>query len=355
MIPPIGIIEGYFGRAWSWADRAAVVDQLAPAGFTFFHYAPKAAAKLRRRWREPFSDAELAALGAFADHCRRRGMRFGVGLTPFEAHHNFDSQARADLRAKLDQLRAVTPQELVVMFDDMRGDVPDLASRQAEIVDECLATGLAERCFVVPSYYSDDPVLDRVFGRRPPHYLRDLGRTIHPSAAIYWTGEEVCSREVRSGHLDRVAELIGRKVALWDNYPVNDGPRMSNHLHLRAFTGRSSSLAASLTHHALNPLSQPRTGCIPALTLPILYRLGEGYSYCAAFEKAAAQVAGEELARMLSADLICFQDVGRSNLDPGTLEDLLRRYGGVDHPVAAEIVDWLSGGYAVSGETVMTQ
>jgi hypothetical protein len=355
VIPPLGIIEGYFGRAWSWPDRAYVVDQLAPAGYSFFHYAPKADAKLRRRWREPFTEAELAEIAAFAAHCRLRGMRFGVGLTPFEAHEGFDSQARADLRAKLDQLRSLLPDDLVVMFDDMRGDVPDLAMRQGEIVYECLASTVASRCFVVPSYYSDDPILDQVFGERPQHYLRDLGQAVHRSAFIYWTGEEVCSREIRAGHLDRVADLLGRKVALWDNYPVNDGPRKADRLHLRAFTGRSSTLAGSLSHHAVNPLSQPRLGCIPALTLPEVYRLGEAYSYGAAFRSASAKVAGEELAGLLSADLLRLEDAGRSNLDAAAVDRLLERYGAVDHPAAAEVVDWLSGGYAVTGETVMTQ
>jgi beta-N-acetylglucosaminidase len=49
MIPPLGIIEGYFGRAWSWDDRGAVIARLAPAGYCFYHYAPKIDAKLRRK------------------------------------------------------------------------------------------------------------------------------------------------------------------------------------------------------------------------------------------------------------------------------------------------------------------
>jgi hypothetical protein len=34
---------------------------------------------------------------------------------------------------------------------------------------------------------------------------------------------------------------------------------------------------------------------------------------------------------------------------------LVTRYRGVDHPAAAEIVDWLEGGYAIGDEVVLTQ
>ena len=78
----------------------------------------------------------------------------------------------------------------------------------------------------------------RVFGRRPDHYLEELGTRLDPSIDVFWTGEEVCARALGVGHLARVAGQLGRKPVLWDNYPVNDGKRMSQFLHLRAFTGR---------------------------------------------------------------------------------------------------------------------
>ena len=38
------------------------------------------------------------------------------------------------LAAKLAQLAPLKPDDLAILFDDMRGDVPDLAERQAAIV-----------------------------------------------------------------------------------------------------------------------------------------------------------------------------------------------------------------------------
>ena len=96
---------------------------------------------------------------------------------------------------------------------------------------------------------------------------------------IFWTGEEVCSREVSPGHLKRVSKLLGRKPLLWDNYPVNDGDRMSRHLHLRGFTGRPAGNAAYLAGHAINPALQPVLTTIPAITLAECYRQGPDYQY----------------------------------------------------------------------------
>ena len=62
MIPPLGIIEGFFGRPWSWAERADAVRFLRPHGYSFYLYAPKADPWLRRRWQEPHPAAEMEAL-----------------------------------------------------------------------------------------------------------------------------------------------------------------------------------------------------------------------------------------------------------------------------------------------------
>ncbi len=355
MVPELGIIEGYFGRAWTWAQRAAVVDCLAPAGYRFFHYAPKADDRLRRQWRTLHDDAAIDAMAAFAGHARGQSMRFGIGLTPYGLQGDVTAADRAALVAKIRHLDRAGIDDLAILFDDMRGDMPGLAARQADVMALAADTTQATRLFLCPSYYSDDPLLDRVFGARPANYLADLGRALDPAINIYWTGEEVCARAISTGHVDAVADRIGRPVSLWDNYPVNDGPRMANHLHLRSFTGRSARLGHRVRHHAINPASQPMLGCIPALTLPMLYADGAQYRYGAAFLAAATRVCGEGLAAMLQADLLSLEDGGLGAMSADRRAALRARYAGIDHPAARELVDWLDGGYAITGEMLQTQ
>jgi hypothetical protein len=350
----LGLIEGFFGRPWSWAERTEAVRFLGSRGYGFYLYAPKGDAWLRRRWREPHPDTEKAELLAFAAECRAADVRFGVGLSPFELHFGFDTAAKVALSAKLAALDDAGVQDLAILFDDMKGDLPDLAARQVEIVHWIAPRTKASRLIVCPSYYSDDPVLDRVFGQRPAGYLAELGRRLDPAVHVMWTGEEVCSREYSPGHLARVAQELRRQPFLWDNYPVNDGPRMSQHLHLRAFTGRPAAIGQHLAAHAVNPASQAVLSRTPALTLVESYARGEDYAYGAAFRRAAHEVLGAALAQRLEADLLLLEDVGLDKLGERR-ERLRERYAAFDHQGAREIVAWLDDAYAVTGEVIQTQ
>lgn len=355
MIPELGIIEGFFGRPYAWDERADMVRALAPAGYGFYLYAPKADGWLRRRWREPYPEAELRSLGEFAGTCRAAGVRFGVGLSPYELFLGFDGPAKQALGDKLDQLTGLGLDDLGVFFDDMKGDLPDLAARQIEIVHWIAERAHGARLIVCPSYYTDDAVLDRVFGQRPANYLGDLGRGLDPAIQLMWTGEEVCAREFSPGHLARVAGEMGRKPFLWDNYPVNDGPRMSRRLHLRAFTGRPAAIADHVAAHAINTASQPVLSRIPALTLAASYRMGEAYEYGQAFRTAARKVLDEDLAEAVTRNLLSLEDAGLDGLSEERRGALRARFAAFDHPGAREITAWLDGAYAIGTEELQTQ
>jgi hyaluronoglucosaminidase len=353
--PPLGIIEGFYGPLWTWEERRQLVRRLAPHGYRNYWYAPKADAFLRRRWTEPHPDALAAELAEFARFCTEQGVKFGIGLSPFEVFNNFDDSARTSLAQKLAAFDQLGITDLAILFDDMKSDTPELAARQADIIHWVADRSGADQLTICPSYYSDDPVLDRVFGQRPAHYLEDLGKALDPSVQVFWTGEEVCSREVSPGHLQRVAQALGRKPVLWDNYPVNDGDRMSQHLHLRGFTGRPATNGEYLSGHAINPALQPTLTTIPALTLAQSYQQGPGYQYGQALHVAAKEVLGDDLARQLVDDLLVLQDTGLARISEERHTALTACYRGFDHPAAREVLRWLAGDYRVTDEMVQTQ
>ncbi|MCG8518390.1 MAG: protein O-GlcNAcase [Pseudomonadales bacterium] len=355
MTPPLGIIEGFYGPLWSWQERQDLVTTLAPEGYQFYLYAPKADPYLRRHWQSPHPPEQAGALLAFADHCHGLGVRFGIGLSPFEIFNDFNAPAREALARKLTALDALGIDDLAILFDDMHSQTPQLAKVQAEIVHWVAERSSAERLLVCPTYYSDDPVLDRVFGPRPPDYLETLGQVLDASIEVFWTGEEVCSREISPGHLQRVAGQLGRRPWLWDNYPVNDGDRMSRHLHLRAFSGRPAANADHLAGHAINPALQPTLSCVPALTLAQSYQQGGRYQYGHAFRQAAEAVLGTSLACRIHQDLLLLEDAGLSRLSAEKKTSLRSAYQQFDHPAAREVVAWLDGDYQVTDEMVQTQ
>lgn len=349
----LGIIEGYYGRAWGWEARWDTIRFLAPHGYGSYIYAPKLDPFLRKRWQEDHPDDVANELARLASRCREAGVRFGVGLSPYEIFLDFDERARQALSRKLRFFDDLGINDLALLFDDMRGDFPGLAARQLEVARWVGERTGADRLFVCPTYYTDDPVLDRVFGSRPARYLEELGQGLDPAVEVYWTGPEVVSREISTGHAQRVASALGRKPYLWDNYPVNDGTRMSQYLHVRGFTGRPAGLAHELAGHAINPALQPTLTRIPALTLADSYAQAASYDYAASFTRAAQEVLGPELGARVREDLLVLQDVGLDRL--GEKENALRdRYGSSGHPGAREIIAWLDGEYRITDEIVAT-
>jgi hypothetical protein len=330
--------------------RREQVRFLAGHGYGFYIYAPKADPFLRRRWQEDHPVETADQLRALARCCAENGVRFGVGLSPFEIYRDFGAAAQAALARKLAFLDEVGVQYLGVLFDDMRGDLPGLAQMQVDILHWVRERSKAKRLIVCPSYYTDDPILDRFFGERPANYLEDFGRKLDKVIDIFWTGEEVCARAFSPGHLARVTAQLGRKPFLWDNYPVNDGPVMSQFLHLRGFTGRPASMGAHIAGHAVNVASQPVLSRIPALTLSESYANGDNYEYGAAFARAAEMVLGKELGRLVRGDLMLFQDWGIERA-----QGLRERYAAFDHPGAREIVDWLDGAWRITREEMGAQ
>lgn len=353
--PALGIIEGFFGAAWSWEEREIVLRTVAAAGYSFYLYAPKGDVALRRQWAAPFEPQWIASVQTFSALCRSLGVSFGIGFSPYGLQGALDNAHMTMLRNKLVEIRQLNLDRLAVLFDDMDANVDNLAADQARIVDVIVSSGVAQRYTVCPSYYSDDVILDVMFGPRPHRYLRDFCHSIDPHVDVFWTGEEVCSRHIGVGHLARIAEEMGRAPTLWDNYPVNDGARMSSHLHLRAFTGRNSEIAKYVAGHAINPALQPVLSTIPATTLAMCYDLGGSYAYAAAFATAARQIVGDAMAHCLQEDLIALQDLGLHRFDDARFSALSARYAAFDQPAAREILRWLGGEYAVNTELVKTQ
>jgi hyaluronoglucosaminidase len=65
-------------------------------------------------------------------------------------------------------------------------------------------------------------------------------------------------------------------------------------------------------------------------------------------------VVGPELAAMLQADMLSLQNTGLDRLGERTAT-LRARYAACNHPAAREVIVWLDGGYAITGEMLQTQ
>ena len=331
-----GIVEGFYGRQWSWADRHGYVEFLARHGLNSYLYCPKGDPFLRKRWTQNWPDTELRELKMLAGACAKRGLHFGVGLSPYALYEDYSTGARRQLKRRLAQIDETGGVLLAILFDDMPGDLSGLAQRQAQIVNDVFHWSTAGRVLVCPTYYSFDPRLEQFFGARPNRYWEKLGQLLPVEADILWTGNEVCSESISCADIDNIADLLGRRPLLWDNYPVNDGAEGSNFLPLRPLSRRDPGLASCCSGHLCNPMNQAWLSRAGLLGLARLYAGHSG---------SISDIFGAELAAQLQRDTVRFQDRGLHGIDAGEMLQLKRSYGQFQHPAAGEVLAWLEGEY----------
>lgn len=350
----LGIIEGFYGEPWSWETRKEYIKFLKKSGYSFYFYAPKADAFFRRKWREEMPADLVKNLKELAQVCKDEGIAFGVGFSPYEIYLSFDEEAKKHLLARINLFNEIGIDRLAILFDDMK-NAPGLAKNQAEILHWVKERSNCSQLLMCPTYYSLDPILDKMFGDRPADYLSDLGKYLDPSIEVFWTGEKICSKGYTPEHLDEINSQLGRKVALWDNYPVNDGHLMCKFLHLSAFENRPASLANRLSSHFVNPMNQSWLTKITLLTLKDSYELGDRYIPEESFKNAATALANIELAEQMFMDLDKFHKQGLDNLSPEMRKDLIAVYAKFKHPCATEIIDWLNDRYTVTRDVFLNQ
>jgi hyaluronoglucosaminidase len=229
--PIAGVIEGFYGRPWSWRERERMADFMAANALNFLAYAPKNDPLHRDRWREPYLPDEVERFHRFARRCDRLGIEFAFGVSPLR----FDYSSGTDfdlLWDKLATFAAAGIRSFGLLMDDM--PAADAAA-QVELVNriwEGLRDVGADRLTFTPTEYCGS-------GCSP--YLEALGQGLHQDIDVFWTGPAVCSPELTFEHACTVATTLRRQPIFWDNYPVND-LEMRHDPHLHPLTGRDPEL-----------------------------------------------------------------------------------------------------------------
>ena len=338
-----GVIEGFFGTPWSWADRESCAEFLRRRGFQYYIYAPKSDPFLRKAWREPMPPNLEESLARLSRRCGENGVSFGVGLTPFELYRDYGDEARRDLHNKVRQIDRIGTDLLCILFDDMRGDVAGLAGLQAQIIADIASWTRASNLIFCPTYYSFDPVLERVFGPKPQQYLEDLSRLVDPRIDFFWTGERVCSDGYSAQHLLEVQSIIGRKPFIWDNNITNDSKLRSRFLFMTPDSGKWNLPAGLAAGLAINPMNQPSLSLLALCAYARVLGLpGEDVLS----DNDCFADCGPALRAQLLSDLDAFQKTGLDGIGETARRSMLERYAAFEsNPYARDTVAWLRGDY----------
>lgn len=345
--PYLGMIEGFYGQRYSQAERAAMYNFLAQHGYSFYIYAPKEDQHLREHWQDDLlgDAAYVSYLQEAGAAAHQAGLDFGVALSPLGLTANFEEQQELVVK-RVQELCELTHCEILgLLFDDMVKDSESIGALQNKIIAtiEKQLPAHVKHFIICPSYYTDDPVLDRLFGQRPEHYFTDLMAGLPERVEVFWTGEKVVAPDITPEYLDQVTQLLGRKPFIWDNYPVNDGKKLCPFLFLNKFKGRTN-LQGHATGHAINPMVQPLLSTLAAVTLPLIYAGKSNTEINAAHLQQAKALFGKAFAMFLKSDrLPLLTEIGLKNMSERDKARLLELTYVDDTPALAEIRDFLQG------------
>ncbi len=266
----VGMIEGFYGTPWSMDARLKYASWLSKQNLTFYIYAPKNDSQLRRTWQNPYKKEWLATITNLNYAMQKHHISFGVGISPLGATKDLNTNLPILLDRIKELVMCTKLDTLAILFDDLEIDNEQEGVKQNQIL-----RSICELCSVLrkdlhiltcPSFYSTDPLLERIFGKRPSTYFTDFTRNIPENVDIFWTGSKVLSATYSPEDLAIATELLGRKPFIWDNYPVNDGKKSSEFLNLNPFQDRST-LIDNANGIAVNPMKQASLSCIPLASL----------------------------------------------------------------------------------------
>lgn len=229
-----GVVEGFYGPAWTPAATADVLAFTGARGMNTFVYAPKDDPYQRAQWASPYPPAQLADLRQLVRAARAAGVTFVYSLSPGLSIVYSSASDRAAVEAKLAQLRGIGVDTFMLSFDDVPDHLqaaPDVSAYHGSLaaaqVDLVNAVYTAER--------GVDPRFRLMFtpteywGTTPDAYLRTLAG-LNPAIGVVWTGPGVLSPEVTLAQAQAFGAIVGRKPILWYNYPVNDWTAPSGEL-----------------------------------------------------------------------------------------------------------------------------
>ncbi len=248
-----GVVEGFYGPMWDFINRLSVIELLGRLEMSVYIYGPKWDPFHRDRWRSPYPLSFEEEVARLVDAGKRFGVEFAFALSPgLDIDYGSEEDIRLLVR-KFERFMELGVEYIALFLDDipptLRGKgFRTLAEAQAHLVNKVFRELRPRKLIFCPTHY---------FGT-PRDYLSQLGQLLDPEIEIMWTGMWVCSHRIDCEHLEKIAEIMGRKPFIWENYPVNDyfTCRGITRLHLGPLKNRCSELPKMVSGYVLNPANQ---------------------------------------------------------------------------------------------------
>jgi len=276
-MPLRGSIEGFYGQPWSHQER---MDQMAFYGdvkANTYIYAPKDDPYHRERWREPYPADKLDELAELVDQAAAHHVRFTFALSPGNSMCFSGADDRAALLEKFEAMYGIGVRAFSIPLDDI--------SLQFNCAEDQARYGTASQATVGQAQAELLTYVQREFvetheGVQPlqtvPTQYGDLSETpykqswrthLDPAVVVMWTGTDVVPPEITVEQAERISQLFGREVFVWDNYPVNDFGQTAGRLLLAPYDKREPGLSDHLAGIVSNPMNQAYASKLAMFTM----------------------------------------------------------------------------------------
>ncbi|UYQ66384.1 beta-N-acetylglucosaminidase domain-containing protein [Streptomyces peucetius] len=317
-MPLRGTIEGFYGLPWTHAERLDQMDFYGDVKANTYVYAPKDDPYHRGKWREPYPADKLAELGELVERATANHVRFTFAVSPGESICYSDPAHRKDLKAKLQALYDLGARAFSIPLDDISytrwnctGDRAAFgepgrraaAEAQVDLLNDVQRTFIATHegarpLQMVPTEYGD--LTDTA-------YKQTMRASLDPAVVVMWTGTDVVPPKITNKDADAVSTLFGRKVFVWDNYPVNDFGNTSGRLLLAPYDKREAGLSDHISGVVANPMNQPYASKVAVFGAADFAWNDRAYSAAASWPRAVSYLAGGD--RAATDALLVFADL----------------------------------------------
>ncbi len=302
-----GYIEGFYGTPWSDENRKSVMALMAKNRMNTVYYAPKDDLYHREKWRELYPEKELSNLKELAHTAKKYYMDFYWCIAPGLSMKYSDENEFKALMEKSRQLYSIGIRHFGLLLDDIdeeleydedKAQYKETVNAHIELINRYYAElqniDNSLKLTVCPTLYH---------GKGNEYYISKLGQNISPLVSVFWTGRDICSRELTSFEAIKFIEGTHHKPLYWDNYPVNDCA-MYNEMHISPIINRDKDLWKYSEGIISNCMEYAECSKIPLITFSDYLWDCENYHSEESFENAVRQVIGEENAD----DFIVFAD-----------------------------------------------
>ena len=295
-LPLRGIVEGFYYEPWSWRDREEILKFMGKVKMNAYIYAPKDDPYHREKWREKYPPEYIEQFKRLIDVARENCVCFIFSISPGLSIKYSSDEELSILYDKIKEIWELGVKWFAIMLDD----IPEKLIHEE---DKKMFKSLAEaQAYMLNKLYAKLKELDpeimlimcptKYMGREPNEYLKELGEKLNKEILIGWTGPEVCSYEINAADLKPIYETVGRKLWIWDNYPVNDYCR--DWLNLGPIRGRGKGLEEYIYGLFSNPMNEAMLSKIALATIADYAWNPEGYNPDESWDKAVEIAIGLE-------------------------------------------------------------